>query len=154
MKRTLRAWHRRVSIIIALPLLLVIVTGLVLQVRNQSEWIQPKSLSPQKVAGLPTVSFEQIMAQVSERQKEIEQIIFRPHKNNIAVRFNDGMEYQFHPQTGEIIKKAMRRTNILIELHQGSFAGGWATYVIFLPAGLGLFFLLISGLIIYPRKYQ
>jgi len=67
-------------------------------------------------------------------------------------RLKNGEEIQMHPQTGEILKKAMRRTNFFIDLHQGTIAGDIGQYLIAFPTALGLVFLLISGLIIFPRR--
>jgi len=145
-KQQLRRWHRIVSVIIAAPVALIIVTGLVLQLRNQFEAIQPGTVKTEKT-NAPLISLEDALSRV---QGPIDQVIFRPEKHALAIRLKDGTEVQLHPQTGEVLKTAPRRTNFLIDLHQGSFLGAWSQFGLFILAGWGLLFLLISGLLIYP----
>jgi uncharacterized iron-regulated membrane protein len=142
--------HRWVAILITLPLALIVITGLVLQVRNQFEFIQPAAVQSEMREGTPLLTFEQILSSVE--RKDLDQIIYRPGKKNLAVRYKDGTELQLHPQTGELQKKAIRRTNILIELHQGSLFGPAFQYGVHVMTGLGLFFLIISGIVIFPFK--
>lgn len=145
-----RKWHRVVSILIFLPLSFVALTGFTLLLRNQFEWIQPKTVSLKNLPAGPLLTYEQIQSKF--KPNEIEQIIYRPSKNNIAVRLKDGMEVQLHPQTGEELKRAMRRTAFLINLHQGTWLGSFGQYGLYLPTSVGLIFLILSGLIIYPFK--
>lgn len=147
-KNKLRRWHRIVSVIIAIPLSVVVLTGIILQWRGSFEAIQPSTISSTIEAG-PLLTFEQITSKI---QGPIDQIIYRPSKNAIAVRMKDGMEIQLHPQTGEVLKSAPRRTSFLIDLHQGSILGGFGQFGIFIATSWGLLFLLVSGLLIFPWK--
>jgi len=147
-----RKYHRIVSLIIALPFAIVLVTGLLLQIRQDVEAIQPKTVQMKEINGKPLLSFEEIQIASGVPFKDLDQIIFRPQKFHLSLRLKDGRELQIHPQTGEILKSAPRLTGILIDIHQGSFFTQWGQYFIFLPAGIGVLFLLISGLIIYPRS--
>lgn len=148
----LRKYHRLISLIIALPLLVVILTGLALQLRQQFEVLQPKAVKMEKIIDKALLSTEEIIKYSGVAPENIDQIIFRPTKFHLALRLKNGREIQMHPQTGEILKSAPRYTNILIELHQGSFLGPWGQYGVILPTGIGLFFLLISGLMIFPWR--
>lgn len=148
----LRKWHRKVSLFILLPLIVVVASGLVLQLRNQSEWIQPKTVSAPKSEGV--MNFHQLIQRLNLSEKEVEQVIYRPGKNNISVRLLSGEEIQVNPATGEILKRAMRRTGWLIELHQGSVLGPFGQYGIFFLTGIGLLFLIASGvMLIFPRRF-
>lgn len=142
--------HRYIGLIIALPLAVVALSGVVLQLRNQFEGLQPKTLKLEIQQGAPFLTLEKILESLGP--ENVEQIIFRPKKGNISVRLHDGNEVQLHPQTGEVVKKAPRRMNFLIELHQGSWMGPFGQYGVHFLSGLGLFFLIVSGLMIYPYK--
>ena len=148
MSRSLRHWHRTLSVIIAMPLAIVVLTGILLQWRSQFEGLQPKTIVTVP-ASLPLLTIEDALKRV---EGEVEQVIYRPGKNALAVRMSDGLEVQLNPYTGEVLKKAPRRTNFLIELHQGSLFGSWSQFGLFPLTGLGLLFLLVSGLLIYPWK--
>lgn len=142
----LRKQHRYVAIVIMLPLIVMTLTGLILQLRNQFEWIQPSTVKSKTVTG-PMLTPEQVLALAGNG---VEQIIYRPGKSNISVRLKSGTETQYHAQTGELLKSLPRRSGFLIELHQGSWMGPWGQYFIHLSAGLGLLFLIISGAMIWP----
>ena len=49
--------------------------------------------------------------------------------------------------TGQVLQTAYRRSDLIESIHDGSFfAGDWTKLGLFLPAGLVLLFLWISGL--------
>ncbi len=129
---------------------MTVLTGIVLQLRDQFEWIQPAPVKSQAIAGSSLLSLEAI----TERFKDqgLEQIIYKPAKGSLVVRLRDDVEAHLHPQTGEILKRATRRTTFLIDLHQGSWLGKFGQYGVHVTTGLGLLFLIVSGLIIYPFK--
>lgn len=145
-----RKSHRVVALIITLPLIMVGLSGVVLQLRNQFESIQPKAVSAELVPGSTYLTFEKIIE--THGKEDIDQIILRPGKKNLSLRMKDGMEIQIHPQTGEVLKKAPRLTNFLIDLHQGTWLGKFGQYGIYFPASIGFCFLILSGIIIYPFK--
>ncbi|MFZ4712194.1 MAG: PepSY domain-containing protein [Bacteriovoracaceae bacterium] len=151
----LRKYHRIVSVIIAIPFAIILVTGLILQLRSQIEAVQPKAVKMTKLPGQALLTLEQIVEKSNKEPKEIEQIIYKPGKFHLAIRLADDNEMQMHPQTGEILKTAPRRSNFLIELHQGSVLGAFGQFGIMFPSSLALVFLLISGLLIFPwKKYR
>lgn len=145
-----RRLHRIVALIILLPLIIVSVTGIVLLVRNQFEFLQPATVKSEPVSGSQLLTFESIAEEFGK--DKIEQIIYRPGRNSMVVRLNDDTEVQIHPQTGDVLKTAKRRTNFIIELHQGSWMGAFGQLGVHMITGFGLFFLIISGIIIYPFK--
>ncbi|MFM6927390.1 MAG: PepSY domain-containing protein [Bdellovibrio sp.] len=159
MTRAFRKWHRWVSVIIALPFLITIVTGIILATRGFNSWVQPE-YPPIKTAGL-SVSFEQILAaaqSIPEAQirtwKDVSQIDIRPDKGNIRVRARATQwEIQIDGSTGEVTGKGIRRSSFLVSLHEGAYFGPFVRYGIFLPAALGVFFLLISGVYIFAQPY-
>jgi uncharacterized iron-regulated membrane protein len=148
----LRSTHRKVSVIILLPLTVIILSGLILQLRNQFEWIQPKTISATSPQG-NVMSPEEAFHKLRLTSDKVEQYIYRPSKKNISIRLTNGEEIQIDPTSGEVLKQAKRRTNLLIDLHQGSILGPVGQYGFYLLSGIGLLFLLISGgLILLPRR--
>ncbi len=149
-----RKYHRIVSLIVVLPFALVLVSGILLQLRQQFELIQPKAMKMEPIAGKKLLTIDEMIEASGEIPSNVDQVIWRPAKFHLAMRLKDGREIQMHPQTGVILKNAKRYTNILIELHQGSFFTSWGQYLVFFPAALGLLFLTVSGLVIYPWRRQ
>jgi uncharacterized iron-regulated membrane protein len=147
-----RKYHRQIALFCFIPLLIIAITGIFLQFRSNAQWIQPSIVSAPVLSGSPLLSFDNIVG-VIEPESNIEQIIYRPQKNNIAMRLKDGTEVQINAQTGEILKRAKRLTGLLTQIHEGNFAGNnFLRYFFFIPSALGLIFLIISGLIIYPKR--
>ncbi len=150
MKNLWRKLHRYVALAVLIPMTIIAVTGTVLLYRNQFEFIQPSSVKSESVEGSQLLTLESITEQFGK--ENIEQIIYKPSKGTLAVRLIDATEAQIHPQTGEVLKSAKRRTNFLIELHQGSWMGAFGQLGIHFLGGLGLIFLIVSGIVIYPFK--
>lgn len=123
-------------------------TGILLQLRNQFESVQPKAVSSTFQKDAPLLTFEAISEKIGPG---VDQIIYKPKKNNLAVRMDDGREIQLNSQTGEILKDAPRRTSFLIELHQGSWMGPFGQYFIHLLSGIGLIYLIYSGFVIWKK---
>jgi uncharacterized iron-regulated membrane protein len=147
----LKLWHKRISMVISIPLLLIILTGIILQFRNVIPIIQPTTITAEPIAISSEILQVKEIEKISTRidNSKIDQIIYRPSKNSYAVRFVSGREIQLHAQSGEILSNQMRYTGWLIELHQGSFAGKFSQYFIFPLTALGLLFLLISGVLLF-----
>lgn len=145
-----KKYHRVISIIICLPLFIIGISGVFLQLRNQFEFIQPSLVKGDIDSKKPLQSLEVVTETYGA--KNIDQIIWKPSKMSLVVRLLDGAELQLHPQTGEILKKAQRRTNLFIDIHQGSWMGPIGQYFIHLMTAFGLLFLVVSGLKIYPFK--
>ena len=58
-----RKIHRWVAMVISLPMLLVIITGIFLQLRKPIDWIQPPTLKGSQQYQ-PTIALEQILTEV------------------------------------------------------------------------------------------
>jgi uncharacterized iron-regulated membrane protein len=148
----IRALHRKLSLYTFIPLGIILVSGIVLQLRNQFEWIQP-SLIETKADQSPLLAPQALIQKLNLNEKEIEQIIYKPSKNNASVRLKSGEEIQLNAQTGDVLKRAIRRTNLLIDIHQGSILGPFGQYGIYLLTGLGMIILYMTGLnLLLPRR--
>lgn len=150
MKITWRNLHAYIGLVAALPLLLIVVTGLVLQLRNQFESIQPKTVAMKLEEGKTLLTMEDVIRKFPPGK--IDQIIYRPSKGNYSIRVKGGDEIQMNPQTGEVVKDLPRRSGLLIDIHQGSWMGPVGQYGVHFLAGLSLVFLLISGVMIFPFR--
>lgn len=147
--RFVRKTHLWVAIIVALPLLLLLVTGVALQVRKPVDWIQPTT--DVGVARYdPEVNPAQIFAAVKavpemrvEHWSDIVALDYRPKNGIIKVRNHDDLETQVDANTGEVIRTGRRWNNLIARVHDGS---QWGMRLwVFLPAALLIVYLLISG---------
>ena len=162
MKKSLSLWVRRAhywgSIIIAAPLLIVISTGLLLQVKKQLSWVQPKSMRGR--AGDPTLSFERILEIARATPKlsiktwsDINRLDVRPAKGIIKIQCKNGWELQVDQGSGQVLQVAYRRSDLIESLHDGSFFHSFVKSGIFLPAAVTLLLLWGTGLYLFFLPY-
>ncbi len=152
--RWTRRTHRWGAFVIALPLLLVIATGLLLQLKKQVSWVQPPS---QKGSGtIPAVSWEKILdsaMSVPESEVEdwngIDRLDVRPGKGIIKIQCKNSWEIQIDAHSGEVLSSTYRRSDLIESLHDGSFFHDAAKLWVFLPNGLALLGLWITGVYLW-----
>ncbi|GJM38507.1 MAG: hypothetical protein DHS20C19_18740 [Acidimicrobiales bacterium] len=151
---TLNRWSRKLhrwgAIATLLPLGLIIATGITLQLKKQSDWIQPPTLEGSGT--IPSVGFERILAAARsvpetgiESWDDIDRIDVRPGSGIAKVRARNSWEVQIDTATGEVLAAAYRRSDLIESLHDGSFFGDWAKLGIFLPTGAVLLALWCTG---------
>jgi uncharacterized iron-regulated membrane protein len=148
-----RKIHRWIALATALPLAVILITGVLLSVSPKVEWLQPAS--PQFAPGI-TLSFEDILKAartVPEAQiqtwDDVTQVDARPASGLVRVRAQNYWEVQIHGHTGEVVGAAPRRKTLLVTLHDGSWFASWSKLWIFMPTGLGALALLLTGLLIW-----
>ena len=149
-----RQLHRWGALLIAAPLLLVVVTGLLLQLKKQVAWIQPPTLrAAQPELGL---GFDQILAaaaSVPEAEivgwESVDRLDVRPERGLVKVRARNRWEVQLDARTGEVLLVAYRRSDLIESLHDGSFFHEGAKLWLFLPVGAVLLGLWITGLYLF-----
>lgn len=153
-----RKWHRWISIAITFPFLITLTTGIVLATRGFNTWVQPRH--PQLQTGL-TLSFPRLLEIVKEVPEakiatwnDVSQIDIRPGSGNIRVRAKHTQwEIQVDGTTGRITGKGIRRFAWLVAIHEGAYFGPWVRYGFFFPSALGVFFLLVSGIVLYAQPF-
>jgi uncharacterized iron-regulated membrane protein len=158
MRRDSRKIHRWGAIIVALPFLVVLITGLLLQVKKEVAWVQPPSQTG--VSTNPQISFDEIL-EVSRSVSEagiqdwtdIDRLDVRPDKGIVKVRGVNNWEIQIDTQTGDVLQVAFRRSNIIEALHDGSWFHDSAKLWIFLPSGIVVTILWITGIYLFAIPY-
>ncbi|GFD95506.1 hypothetical protein KUL156_36410 [Alteromonas sp. KUL156] len=150
-----RSIHLWLSLVIFIPVLIVIASGLLLQVKKEIDWIQPPTQKVQHAEnGIPSISFEKVLASVQlvpdanlKTWEDIDRLDVRPNKGIIKVRGNNHWEVQLDAQTGEVLQVAYRRTDTIEAIHDGSWFFEGAKLWVFLPAAVLLFMLWVTGLV-------
>jgi uncharacterized iron-regulated membrane protein len=156
--RTANAWsrsiHRWGAILVALPLLLVIGSGLLLQLKKQIPWVQPPTLRGSE--GAPTLSFAEILAAAASVPEteirswgDVSRLDVQPARGMVKVQAKNHWEVQIDTATGEILQVKYRRSDLIESLHDGSFFGDRVKLAVFLPAGIVLFLLWVSGIYLW-----
>ena len=152
LRKTSRSLHLWLSLVIFIPVIIVIGSGLLLQVKKEFDWIQPPT---QKAPNAyPTLSFERILQSASTvaeanivTWEDIDRLDVRPNKGIIKVRGKNHWEIQLDAQSGDVLQVAYRRTDTIEAIHDGSWFFEGAKLWLFLPAAILLFVLWITGLV-------
>ncbi|MBK9384095.1 MAG: PepSY domain-containing protein [Planctomycetes bacterium] len=149
-----RKVHRLGAIAIALPLLCVLVSGILLQVKKELPWVQPPTQRGTPLAmelGLPRVL--EILGRIPEAQvrswSDVERIDVHPKRGILKAICANRWEVQLALADGAILHSAHRRSDLIESLHDGSFFGEAVKLGVFLPSALVLLVLWISGIYLW-----
>lgn len=149
-----RKLHRWGAILIALPLVVVICTGLLLQLKKEWHWIQPEE--QRGVGGEPTITFDEVLSALRavpeaevESWEDVDRLDVRPGKGMLKVRCNNKWEVQIDTATGEVLQVAYRRSDLIESIHDGSFFHERAKLWVFLPSGVVLLGLWLTGVYLW-----
>ncbi len=146
-----RSLHRWGSILALLPIAIIIVSGIVLQLKKEVAYIQPPT---QRGSGSQiSIGFDRILevatavpqAEIASWD-DIDRLDVRPDKGIVKVRGKNGWELQLDTHTGEVLQIAVRRSDLIESIHDGSYFHDSLKLRVFLPAGLILVVLVITGL--------
>jgi uncharacterized iron-regulated membrane protein len=149
-----RKAHRLGAVAVAVPLLLVVVTGILLQLRKEIAWVQPPT---QKGQGkIPTVSMDAILGAAKSVPEagvatwaDIDRVDVRPKDGIVKVQCRSRWEVQVDFQTGSVLQAAVRRNELIEGLHDGSWFADAARVYVFLPAAVVLLGLWATGLYLW-----
>jgi uncharacterized iron-regulated membrane protein len=154
MNRWSRKLHRWGAIIIALPLVLVIASGLLLQLKKQIPWVQPTTM--RGGGGDPQQSLEQLLDIARQHSmcavagwSDVDRIDIQPGRTLAKIQCKNRWELQIDLASGEILSSAYRRSDLIESLHDGTFFGDQAKLAVFLPVGLILLGLWMTGLYLW-----
>lgn len=160
LRRDSRKIHRWSAILIALPFLIVLISGLLLQVKKEFTWIQPPSQNGSIVDVTPLVGFQEIL----DVSKSVEKARINSWKDvdRLDVRIDDGIvkvrsvtnwELQIDLGNGEVLSSMQRRSDIIEAIHDGSWFHDKAKLWIFLPAAIIITILWITGIYLFFVPY-
>ncbi|MAI74041.1 MAG: hypothetical protein CMM01_24520 [Rhodopirellula sp.] len=145
-----RLSHRWGSILALLPITIIIVSGIVLQVKKVSPYIQPPT--QRGVGTEPAIGFDRILEIATsvpeaaiETWEDVDRLDVRPGKGMVKLRCKNRYELQIDTKTGEILQVAFRRSDLIESIHDGTFFHEQFKLWVFLPAGIVLAMLVITG---------
>lgn len=154
----MRTTHYWGSIAIALPLLVVISTGVLMLVKKQVPWVQPIERRGQ--AKQPEIAFDQMLKTVKRLPlaevsswSDIDRVDVRPSKGMAKVRAKNNWEVQLDTKTGELLQVAYRRYDLISSLHDGSWFHPAAKLWVFLPNAVIVLGLLLTGLYLFVLPF-
>ena len=158
-----RIWNRKLhrwgAVAVAIPFLIVICTGLLLQLKKQIPWVQPPEVKGGPAS--PALSLPAILeiaatvphAGISDWD-HIDRIDVRPSKGMLKVVGKNRWELQVDVATGTVLQTAYRRSDLIESLHDGSFFHDKVKLFVFLPAALVVLGLWITGIYLWLLPYM
>lgn len=158
LSRQSRVFHRWGSIIALLPITIIIFSGIVLQLKKVSSYVQPPTQSGSGTE--PAIDFDRILevartvpeAEI-ETWEDVDRLDVRPGKGVVKVRCKNRYEVQIDAETAEILQVAFRRSDLIESIHDGSFFNEHFKLWVFLPAGIVLALLLVTGVHLFFLPY-
>jgi uncharacterized iron-regulated membrane protein len=154
LSKLIRDIHHWGSPVLMLPLGVIIIAGLFLMVKKDFDWIQPPTQrSAVAVEGAP----DRTLAELYEAAAAIEalEITAWDQFDRIDVRADRGVvkfvapnrwEAQIDIATLEVLSLDYRRSDLIEQIHDGSFFADWVKTFIFLPVGVLLLVLWLTGI--------
>lgn len=147
-----RKVHYWIGFAAALPMLVMILSGLLLQAKKQWTWVQPAEV--RGTGTTPVLDFEEILASTKtvpgmnvQSWEDVNRLDVRIGKGVAKVWLMNGYEVQVDLGTGKVLQTAYRRSDLIESIHDGSFfAGDWTKLGLFLPSGIVVLLLWISGM--------
>lgn len=154
-----RQLHRWGAIAIAVPFLLVLVTGLLLQVKKQLSWVQPPELTSSSTT--PAVEWETFLEAAKRVPQanvtswdDIDRVDVRPGKGMAKVLAKSRWELQVDIGSGEVMQTAYRRSDLIEDLHTGGWFSDAIKLWFFLPAALVVTGLWVTGMYMALVHYR
>ena len=130
--------------------------GLLLMVKKEINWIQPPSQKGIDRQMVPMASVQDLFDAALTvdianftRWEELQRADLKPGKGIIKFVSKSNWEVQVDTHTAEVLSIARRRSDVIESIHDGSFFADWVKLWVFLPAGVGLLVLWISGVYLF-----
>jgi uncharacterized iron-regulated membrane protein len=145
-----RRVHYWAAAAIATPLIVIAVTGSLLQLKKHWAWVQPPEQRGSVKA--PTIELSGILDSLKKEAslgvaswKDVKRLDVRPDRGVVKAWLQSDWEAQIDLGTGEILQIAYRRSDWIESIHDGSIFGDIVKLGVFFPAAIGLILLWIGG---------
>lgn len=149
-----RKVHRWGAILIALPFLVVIVTGMLLQLKKEWEWVQPATMRGRGTT--PAIAMEAMLTAAKsvpeanvQTWQDVDRIDVQPNRGLAKVQAKSGWEVQVDLANGAVLQSAYRRSDVIESLHDGSWFHDSVKLYVFLPVAAIVFVLWATGLYLF-----
>ncbi|GHF27948.1 hypothetical protein GCM10017044_23900 [Kordiimonas sediminis] len=127
-----------------------------LLLKKDIEWIQPATATGINRDAIPMQPIH-VLFEKAKTVKEagftdwasLERADLKPGKGSVKFVSSSNYEVQIDTHTAEILAVEYRRSDIIEKLHDGSWFADWAKYWIFLPSGILLFILWLTGIYLF-----
>jgi len=136
----IRKLHSWTLTLLALPLLVMCLTGVVLHFKKAIAWVQPTEQHGS--AAIPSLEISRILEICRARPelevaswRDIKRVDLRPSSGVIKVITANSWEAQIDAANGEVLSLAERRSDMIEAIHDGSWFHPLVKTWLFLPSG-------------------
>ena len=128
--------------------------------KKEVSWIQPPTTSGIVSGELPEIGFDQMLEAARNHPEaqintwtDIDRIDLRVGKGIAKLQANSGWEVQVDTRSGEVLNVAYRRSDLIEQIHDGSFFSNGVKLYVFLPTGILLILMWGTGIYLFllPR---
>lgn len=153
--------HKWIGIIIALIVLNTAGTGFLLLMKKRVEWIQPVEKRG-AVSNEFAITFDDIVEACRAHPElevqswnDIDRIDVRPGKGIVKVQAANSWEAQIDISNGKVLQTAVRRSDLIESIHDGSFFASWVHDWIWPASAICMVVLTVTGLWLWLEpKYR
>ncbi|WP_421787602.1 PepSY domain-containing protein [Hyphobacterium sp.] len=159
--KLIRDIHHWGSPILMLPLGIMIIAGLFLMLKKDIGWIQPPTQrSAIEISGPPETTLSDLYeaaAAIPELEiagwEEFDRIDIRSDRGIAKFIAPNRWEAQIDLVSLEVLSLEYRRSDLFEQIHDGSFFADWVKTFIFLPVGVILLILWLTGIWLFFEPY-
>lgn len=145
--------HKWTGVALAIVFLNVAATGFLLLMKQRFDWVQPPTRRGTEGALSDVIPMERVLAAAFGRgvpgltsPDDVDRVDFRPDRRVFKVVSKAYDEVQVDAITGAVLSEDWRPSDLLEDLHDGSYFADAAHAWLMPLAALSLFFLVGSGL--------
>lgn len=149
-----RKLHSWTLTLLALPLLVMCLTGVVLHLKKAIAWVQPTE--QRGSAAVPTLEIGRVLEICRTRPelqvaswRDIKRVDLRPSSGVIKVLTANSWEAQIDAGNGRVLSLAERRSDLLEAMHDGSWFHPLVKTWLFLPSGVLLGAGVVTGIYLF-----
>lgn len=156
----LRQVHHWGSLFIMLQVGVMIGAGLLLMLKKEIDWIQPPTQKGSAEYLMPGVSLPEMFKAVQgvpqaeiSSWRDLSRVDVKPNKGVVKFIGKNNWEVQVDARSGAVLLAAYRRSDIIESIHDGSYFAGWTKLYVFLPTGVVLFVLWLTGIYLFALPH-
>lgn len=155
-QKLLRQVHYWLSLAVMIPLGVMIVAGLFLMLKKDIDWIQPSTVRGAAPNAVPSQTLADLFAIAQNVEElrlndwtDLSRVDVKPGKGVIKFVAQNNWEAQIDTETGEVLQVAFRRSDIIEQIHDGSFFSQGVKLFVFLPTGIVLLVMWGTGIYLF-----
>jgi uncharacterized iron-regulated membrane protein len=145
-----RKVHYWAVAVIGIPLIVIAVTGSLLQLKKHWSWVQP--VEQRGSVKTPKIELSTILETLKKDSRlqvqswdDVKRLDVRPDRGVVKAWLQTDWEAQIDLGTGEILQVAYRRSDWIESIHDGSIFGDVVKLGWFFPAAVGLVLMWLGG---------